>query len=742
MRSYSFATIFSDTSHRAADGMNVQIQNILKYFLAFFLLVLGFISLSTKTHADRLTPTEPVKSGYLHHLPEKTCVDTSNSQETWQQLEKNTAFLNTFSDDDEGLCFGLACAYLQASLSTPNSREQLSEGLEVCSQKADVGWNFFESHWVNLQDAFKYAQEQYAAYRQAYGRSDNPATLQDFSRTDREAAQLIKAYAWMRTVSFAQSNQLCTYFSIEETRKQPVTVTITQAWPVAATEASIVELLRDLRKRPVPAHYLLTTGSHAIALSIEAEQITLFDQNIPCYFKQSRLKDSDVIAADLFHALNTRPGCRVTLDDTSAHIQCGADSMFVPDGGAHDMDEIRRQMDSLKSGHPVVIMTLQQVFPESTSLNLVRDSDVTIKALIDDLDYLFPVPPGTTDSEGYTRLHLASREGNIRSVEKWLYAGENPGLRSSTNSYNEQGITAIELADARKHADVVKLLQAFYDTETNGQSDLYTAEMHRFMEYQRVDYKPVPEDLHQAHWESIHKHSSPDTGQYCQSAVGCGGSFEFRKAIVAIGRGEDPVSQGIERTVQGMVKISYAHFPEETQKVLNGLAASGEAVDAVVDFADRTTGRVVSKKWNSLDQVTRDELAGYGKVFSVVVPAAKARGLSAFSKNTKNLNWNSWQKYEKAHIGNLEYAKIGKRFYTHHAIDRMQPSTLGKPAGADTPGRNISPNIVEYIIQEGTATTVLADNVPRTIYRSGSVSVVTEQQGKIIVTILRHGGEK
>ncbi|WP_152558780.1 hypothetical protein [Endozoicomonas numazuensis] len=81
-----------------------------------------------------------------------------------------------------------------------------------------------------------------------------------------------------------------------------------------------------------------------------------------------------------------------------------------------------------------------------------------------------------------------------------------------------------------------------------------------------------------------------------------------------------------------MVKISYEHFPEETQKVLNGLTASGEAVDAVVDFADKATGRAVSKKWISLDQATRDELAGYGKIFSVAVPAAKVRKLTDFSK--------------------------------------------------------------------------------------------------------------
>ncbi len=52
-------------------------------------------------------------------------------------------------------------------------------------------------------------------------------------------------------------------------------------------------------------------------------------------------------------------------------------------------------------------------------------------------------------------------------------------------------------------------------------------------------------------------------------------------------------------------------------------------------------------------------------------------------------------------------------------------------------GRNISPGIVEYTIQNGTKTSSMVNGVERTVYWSGDVGVVAENNGKVIVTILR-----
>ena len=67
----------------------------------------------------------------------------------------------------------------------------------------------------------------------------------------------------------------------------------------------------------------------------------------------------------------------------------------------------------------------------------------------------------------------------------------------------------------------------------------------------------------------------------------------------------------------------------------------------------------------------------------------------------------------------------------------MQPSGLGSPAGTVGGGRNISPNIVEHTIQNGTKTSSMVNGVKRTVYWSGDVGVVTERNSKIVVTILR-----
>jgi len=71
----------------------------------------------------------------------------------------------------------------------------------------------------------------------------------------------------------------------------------------------------------------------------------------------------------------------------------------------------------------------------------------------------------------------------------------------------------------------------------------------------------------------------------------------------------------------------------------------------------------------------------------------------------------------------------------------MQPSGLGSPAGTSGPGRNITANIVEHTIKTGTPQTSISNGVPRTVYWSGDVGVVTENKGNVIVTILRRSGQ-
>ena len=67
------------------------------------------------------------------------------------------------------------------------------------------------------------------------------------------------------------------------------------------------------------------------------------------------------------------------------------------------------------------------------------------------------------------------------------------------------------------------------------------------------------------------------------------------------------------------------------------------------------------------------------------------------------------------------------RLYTEHAVGRMLPSRMG--------GSIISPALVEEASATGPTSTDVLDGVTRTVYTSGTVQVIGEQGGRIVVTV-------
>ena len=104
----------------------------------------------------------------------------------------------------------------------------------------------------------------------------------------------------------------------------------------------------------------------------------------------------------------------------------------------------------------------------------------------------------------------------------------------------------------------------------------------------------------------------------------------FFSALETIGRGEDPLTQGIEKTAENLVRISYKHFPEGTEQVLNALSHVDNTISAVVEFIDDSTGNRGSAVWQQLDETTQVRILGAGKVLSVLVPAARVKAFSLF----------------------------------------------------------------------------------------------------------------
>jgi hypothetical protein len=87
--------------------------------------------------------------------------------------------------------------------------------------------------------------------------------------------------------------------------------------------------------------------------------------------------------------------------------------------------------------------------------------------------------------------------------------------------------------------------------------------------------------------------------------------------------------------------------------------------------------------------------------------------------------WGFWKDYPKVTLNGKEYAVIGPRLYTHHAVERFLPSarrTVGNVPVADGEGgghmyhekaRSIPPASVEETIQRGTKTNIVAKEEAR-----------------------------
>ncbi len=82
-----------------------------------------------------------------------------------------------------------------------------------------------------------------------------------------------------------------------------------------------------------------------------------------------------------------------------------------------------------------------------------------------------------------------------------------------------------------------------------------------------------------------------------------------------------------------------------------------------------------------------------------------------------------------------EYAQVGDRLYTQHAVDRLQPSGPGAPAGAMGAGRSISPNFVEEVLTSSRGVPVKGPSgEARLSFTSGTVQDITESD--IVITVI------
>jgi filamentous hemagglutinin len=109
--------------------------------------------------------------------------------------------------------------------------------------------------------------------------------------------------------------------------------------------------------------------------------------------------------------------------------------------------------------------------------------------------------------------------------------------------------------------------------------------------------------------------------------------------------------------------------------------------------------------------------------------------------------WGFWKDYPKVMLNGREYAQIGDRLYTEHAVERFLPS--GRRTIANLPvsegeggghmyhekARSIPPFWVEEAIRHGSKAFTVVKSELRTTHTLGDLEVVTTRDDHIVITV-------
>jgi hypothetical protein len=114
---------------------------------------------------------------------------------------------------------------------------------------------------------------------------------------------------------------------------------------------------------------------------------------------------------------------------------------------------------------------------------------------------------------------------------------------------------------------------------------------------------------------------------------------------------------------------------------------------------------------------------------------------------TGSLPWGFWKDYPKVRYNGREYAQIGARLYTEHAVQAFMPSgrrTITHVPRANNEGggysydenaRSIPPTFVEETIRRGIKEFVTEGGELRTVHTLSTIMVVTTRDDKIVITV-------
>jgi RHS repeat-associated protein len=207
----------------------------------------------------------------------------------------------------------------------------------------------------------------------------------------------------------------------------------------------------------------------------------------------------------------------------------------------------------------------------------------------------------------------------------------------------------------------------------------------------------------------------------------------------------DPTGNAAEVTCDTVCQESKQRAEEERKKA-EAEGIDTETIDMVDSGVPRDFGganltvaealQQQAERRENFNRANYFSIIGYGlgQIFRGVAgifrSGSSTTTVAVPNSTAEPLGWGSWGSYPKVIEGGKEYAEIGGRLYTYHVVERMMPR------GLTTLGRSVSPTFVEEVIQTGTQSQKFVDGVLRTAHTSGSVSVITEDGGRIVVTVI------
>ena len=110
--------------------------------------------------------------------------------------------------------------------------------------------------------------------------------------------------------------------------------------------------------------------------------------------------------------------------------------------------------------------------------------------------------------------------------------------------------------------------------------------------------------------------------------------------------------------------------------------------------------------------------------------------------DSNKLYWGSWDEYEHIILDGQEYAKIGDRLYSWHAVERMQPSRnlfgsnvyQASACTSNNYGRSVAPKYIEDVISNSKP--IIQEN-GNLSYILGSLQVITNSRGNVVTVITK-----